>query len=188
MTAQLILYLDTSGEIHAELPGLNGARRKIELPDDLTTDPFLLSILHEEQRRQTKTIEDASAAHAKIEAERKARSANHNEEIARQHEAKWAEEYRNATPERQAEMKAKRDEIAKKIWENTSRTLGVPLANRVIPDKNRRPNRRYVTKDGGTYNPRTEKKFDINGKRVRQAVDRFKKLDTTGGTVIDIDF
>ena len=49
-TAQLILHLDKSGTIHAELPGINGARRKLDT-EGITWPQEIIDALSAEQYR-----------------------------------------------------------------------------------------------------------------------------------------
>lgn len=138
------------------------------------------------KRRQeyTKLLEDRKAEQ---EAQRKQQS---NQQIADERAAKWNEEYQNATPERRAEMDAKKAQVAlaHQLWLDANKKHGTEIANKVIPDKKRRPNKRFQMSDGTTYNPRTGNKFNSKGKRIRQQSDRFKGIDTTSGDLLDIKF
>jgi hypothetical protein len=63
----------------------------------------------------------------------------------------------------------------------------ITLANRVI-DKSRRPNRRIKLATGVYYNPSTEKRFDSNGKLIRDTNGRKPSLkgNAANGHVVDI--
>lgn len=56
MPAQIVIFLDSVGNFHAEMPGRNGARRKIDLPLDFAQrNPELVAELvaeHEVERQR----------------------------------------------------------------------------------------------------------------------------------------
>jgi hypothetical protein len=201
MTAQLIIYLDTEGNPHCELPGRNGMRQTVALPCDFAfRNPEIMATLRVEDKIERAANAKVAEANRIADEKRQAESARiaqlTNAEIAAKRAAAWQAAYDSATPEKQAIMMAKKvaakahqDELnaarAKGLWQGIASPHGIKLANRVI-DKKRRPNKRISTSNGGTYNPRTEKRYDSNGKRIRELGERFTKRDTTGGKVIDI--
>lgn len=153
-TAQAIIYLDSAGTIRAELPGLNGTRRKLDLPANFAArNPELLAALRE-------TLSARIAQDAKIAALRAA-------EASRPHqEAQTELDKRNAdlaarekkrrdwldslpAPQRALEEKKlqdKRDRAiaaanarAKGLYLYVASEHGIRLANRVIPNPDRRP-------------------------------------------------
>jgi hypothetical protein len=139
-TPQVTFFLDPSGQVRCEVPGINGFRKKVELPPDFAARNLeVMRLLHEQEwhldvwRRQ----QVADAREAKREAARSA-----------------------AAHERALEK-------ARSIWTHTSEVHSIELANRVIPDKKRRPARKVVVYDAhgdrreyaprsGTTNKRAE--------------------------------
>jgi len=181
MTAQIIVFLDSQGVPHAELPGINGAaRRQVELgPFWTDRNPEIMQTLQaeaQEQEIRNKRLGQL-ARERKIQAENEAaeRERRSNESIAREKMADWQRRYDSATPEVRAGMERQRDRIieanrnrAKDIWMGLATDHDVALANKAINDRSRRPNKRVSIAGGRSYNPATEKTFDKNGKQINK--------------------
>ena len=72
MTPQITIYLDTSGALHAEMPGENGARKKFDL-NTFDISPYLFDKLEEQQQRETARKQREALRAKKLESERHTR-------------------------------------------------------------------------------------------------------------------
>lgn len=169
MNAQLIIYLDKSGNFHAELPGQNGARVKVDLGENFRErNPEIAVALVEKQaelaRQQERIQEEIAAKHnAKSQGEKLAEL---NAEKTARFEA-WLDTLPKERREVELAKKQARDEKAaqflasraRELWSYTASAHDIGLANRVVPDSQRRPAKRVIVYgQNGTMkllNPRT---------------------------------
>lgn len=184
LTAQLIIFLDKSGNFHAELPGHNGARIKVHLGDDFRSrNPEITTALLDKQAELSRTherIEEQVAAKhnlksqgeklAELNAERRARWEAWLETLPRdRREAEITKQQKR--DEKAAEFQAAR---ARELWDYTATNHSVELANRVIPDAKRRPKTRRIVygKTGfrptALLNPQTTERTARVGNKIRK--------------------
>ena len=160
-TAQIVITLDPTGIVAAELPGIgNAVRRKVPLSKDfLKRNPDLSVILHEEVSRLT-ALRAAQAAAPKADyIDPQLERSRRNEQIAREKAAQF-ERWLDSLPVERREIEIrKRDERLQKarkreleqahgIWLNTAVHHGVDLANHVIDDPQRRRRRKVLISIG----------------------------------------
>ncbi len=182
-TPQLIIFMDKNGNFHAELPGLNGARQKIHLGEDFRKrNPEITTALLDANAalvaRQEKIEEDlAQKQAAKSQAEKLA-------EIAVEREARF-DAWLNTLPkdrqrveiqkreDRRTRAQAAELKRARSIWSHNAEHHGIDFANKITPDKNRRPRRKVISisADGTRkeISPRTEVQT-INKKKIDTAL------------------
>jgi len=179
---QLILFLDIVGNIHAEAPGPNGTRRKIDLPHDfLDRNPKLAAELM--MQRDHYHAAKVPTPPSKIERydpqlEREARIQKARED----HDRQWQTYLNSLSPTDREIAIAKRDaklarareaelQRPKDVWFGVALNHGTGLANRVISDPSRRPRvakslEAKLRKNTGTrgrkpFNPALVMKLDI---------------------------
>jgi len=177
---QIILFLDTNGQPHAESVGRNGSRVKVELSSDfLSQNPEL----HSEFLRQQDEIKAQGEELKRASDLAKSRrplvedSAALARKVYLAKEARWTSWIDSLPLDEQLRQLAKREEIqikrreeadaqARTIWFKVAQDHSIELADRVISDPTRRPNRRVLVKvnAGGakvTYNPRFDGGDDL---------------------------
>lgn len=202
MTAQATIFLDTLGNPHCELPGINGARRTLELPSDFAArNPELMAELQSQQaeielaqRRKNATdlIARTDQRIKPVDLPAYITSAEQNKIRMEQAELAWKLKYESATACEKMTMdfkKALADERSNRIKKIRTHDLyienlkrhGIQIANRVVPDKQRRPSRKVNLGNGRTYNPKTDKITDPN---ERKRTQRFK--GSANGQVVKI--
>lgn len=179
-TAQLVVFLDKSGNFHAELPGLNGARVKVHLGEDFRQrNPEITCALLDAQSaldlRSERIAEELAAKHnLKSQGEKLA-------ELAREREARFDTWIETLPKDRRESEIRKRNERLKKAAETADATArdiyyytasrhDVDLADRIISDAKRRPRkvisisvngtRKEISPQTGTASVNGGKKFD----------------------------
>lgn len=188
-TSQIIVFMDSVGQVRAEAPGWNGHRVKVNLEADfLDRNPELRAELIAQQDRAKRV---ASAMAPQIERrdpelDRRERNA----EIARQRvidDQKWLDSLSESAREHElAKREEKRLAIieaenarARDLYRRTAKNHGTNLADRVIADPSRRPNQRIVisvNQNGAkvTYNPRFDSEPKTEGqKRAKKVSEKF---------------
>lgn len=163
-SAQIILFMDSTGAIRAEMPGINGVvRRKIDLPLGIRENPDLITLLQTELYR----IRDLRAAQTKTPAPKpdyEAARHEKNAQIARERAERHRLWFDNLTEDQKAletakmvarveKLNAQIDSRAREIWTYCAETHSIQLANRIIDDPTRRPRKRVMI-NGQEVSPR----------------------------------
>lgn len=161
MTAQIIVFLDTDGNIHCETPGRNGARSKLDLPSDFAArNPELVNELRTqaaEQEALRKRLNDAKVIREwqdrlDLEAQNNRYVPTHEAELLalRKQQADWDAKYASATACERMNMdfrKTLADEKSGRIAKIRKHDLyvtvlkkhGRRIADKVIPTASDRP-------------------------------------------------
>lgn len=212
MPAQATIHLDTDGNVHCEMPGRNGMRQKIYLPPDFASrNPELMSVLLGEKLYQDEQAAKERVIAAQVAEARAKQAAEEQAQLVRRLEkevaegkrrtttsaAEWQAKYNAASVEVKAEMDrikdaaiAKQNELdearAKSLWLGVASDHSIKLANKVITDRKRRPNRRIELGNGQTHNPRTGKTFDKNGREIGSVKSAIKTKKVDMSLAVDI--
>lgn len=156
-SAQIVFSLDPSGVLIAEMPGINGAvRRKIDLPADfLTRNPELHALMTDEILRLREVRKAAALAKKADYIDPRVAREQRNAEIAKEKEKQWLT-WLDTLPKDRRELEIKKrderiersrnaiDARARDIWNDVASNHDIALANKVIPDPNRRPRRKVI--------------------------------------------
>jgi hypothetical protein len=175
MPAQIMIFLDIAGNLHAEGPGKNGGRDKIDLPVDfLTRNPEIAFELQSQRERErlAKPLPSASELFRQKEEQK----ALENRRIAQEAQRRFKdwydgltetqrEEYDAKVEKAKARQKEEDDSRARSVWDRTASVHGVALANRVVDDPSRRPRsakmiNRALGNESGPKRQSKSKKFD----------------------------
>lgn len=174
-TSQVILFMDVRGGFHAEGPGKNGQRAKIDLPPDFgqRNPELLIELTHQRDHDRPQALSpsagDLSRRRDAEKALRKAEQAAALIETQRKHWESLTEAQQNeilAKREIAAEKRRERElETAHSVWNRTATRMGqgIDLANRIIDDPRRRPkSAAKLTREAhGQSTPRRAKKLDM---------------------------
>lgn len=173
---QVIIRLDSAGNVQCEAPGLNGAARtKIEGVRFENLDPAIqAALIAQRDRAQAPTQLAPKAAERLIPEDRLELAKRAGEDRRKRHLA-WIETLPREQADREREKLRKiaerqhEAEIARahEIYQRTAQRHSVELANRVISDPKRRPRKAH---QGATAKP-SSKSTKVDLTNLREGID-----------------
>lgn len=170
--SQAVVFFDGIS-FRAEMPGPNGSRQKIDLPNFEKRNSELCSMLREQHATQARNEKELARAKAQAESASRQRSVeienaaeslkSHNMARARLEREAARIERIVSVEERDRNRQRLADQLqdnydkallgAKQIWWDIAKTHGIELANRVIDDHTRRPRKVVITSRGAKVKP-----------------------------------